>query len=276
MNNKDIKDKAVFVVGLLAAFLAFSAFKDELSKVYILILGRDYSLLTIMILFIVLLALSVYLYALDYLKYSLGKYQNFIIFKCLIPLANFFYFFALILPILMLLIWILGFVQITQILNEYRPIIITLDSILAVIAGVLSVFYAVSVTKKIKEGAILKIENQKNFYLKRAIDLFKNNFYSETLIETQKTLEQYLRQRLLLEKDLTTRYLPMMKLIEYANNQSLLDDSKLNLIRDLQRLRNEVVHGMKSVDREQAQMAINTVRRIIKNEYDGTTETHRK
>jgi len=125
--GKDLaKEKSLFVVALFGAFLAFSSFKTDLSMIYITINNSQFSLLSLMVIFVVLLAISVYLFALDFVKYSFGKYQNFFGFKAIIPLANFFYSLAILFPIIIIFSWFLSISAIDNLTNKYRSAIIIL------------------------------------------------------------------------------------------------------------------------------------------------------
>ena len=66
MNERDNKDKAIVIVGFLAIFLAFSSFKSEFSQIYLSIGESKYSIFNLLVFFIILLTISVYLFALDY------------------------------------------------------------------------------------------------------------------------------------------------------------------------------------------------------------------
>jgi HEPN domain-containing protein len=266
MNDKDIKDKAIFIVGFLAVFLALSSFKDELKAIHLLIGEGSYSLFHIILFFVTLLTISTYLYALDYLKYSFSRYQNSFIFKWIIPTANFFYFIAILYPILVLLFWIIGSGPLYNFTKQNTHTIRIFDLVGVLSLGMLGIYSAYLATKKAKIEEIEKVERLKTGYLQKALQLFENKFYGETVIETYKVLEQLLREKLLREKNLTTRYISIKQLIELALNKKILDKKSVHLIDELRIARNKGVHSSEPITRENAEFFINSVRTILETE----------
>ncbi len=267
MNDKQIQDKAFFVVGLLAAFLAFSTFKDDLSKIGLIIGNRIYPLFGIMIFFIILLTISVYLYALDYLRFNFGKYQNFFLFRWIIPLANFFYSFAMLFPILVIFFWIIGSEPFYGFAKQHEHAVIIFDGIAGSILAISSFFNAIRLTRRTVREATETIEKLKDSYLERALKLFDNKFYAETVIEAQKTLEEYLKEKLLEEKDLTTKYMGMRQLLDFADKNNIFSDKKyISLIKDLIGIRNKAVHSSDPITKEQAEFALEVVKNTFKDE----------
>ena len=106
--EKNIVNKSLFSVGLIAIFLSLYQFKEELGS--IIIQGENkssISLLSVIIMFSICLIISVYFYALSYIKYSFGeKVQEFFIFKIIVFLGDLFYSTAMFYPILILIIYI--------------------------------------------------------------------------------------------------------------------------------------------------------------------------
>ena len=108
MDNPQIKDKAIFIAALLAAFFPLIAFKDYLSNIKVVILdGHLYTIWSLILFSIIFLMISIYLYALSYIQHNLGKFKNNFIFKpifnIIIFTANFTYSLALISPILIII-----------------------------------------------------------------------------------------------------------------------------------------------------------------------------
>ena len=103
MDNKNIKDKALFIIGLMAIFLSLTTFKDSLSLILVPAGTQTFTLWNLIVFLISTLMVSVYLFALSYIQPSFGKYQNNLIikwvFNIIIFIANFCYSVALILPI---------------------------------------------------------------------------------------------------------------------------------------------------------------------------------
>ena len=266
MNNSNIKDKAVFGVGFLAALLAFSSLKEELLKIHITISGHQYSLFNIMIFFIILLSVSIYLYALDYLRYNFGKYQNHIIFRSIVPLANFFYSIAILFPVLVFLAWIIGSGPVYNFVKQHMGGVVIFDVVGILIATTAAAMNAYLFSKREKRELKETIESLRTKSLHRALELHENKFYGETLIEISKTLERYLQEKLFDENGFTSKYIPLRQLVEIASQKQIISKKNIALIMDLIALRNKAAHSSDPITKEQSEFGLNTVRVVFENE----------
>ena len=266
MNDQQIKDKAIFVVGLLAAFLAFSTFKEDLIKINFYISGKPFNLLGGILIFILLLTFSVYLYALDYVRYSFGKYQNFMLFRLIIPLANFFYSAAVLFPVLIFFMWLISILPIKNFAQKHEVGILVFDIVGVLIVIVISIFNSISTTRRQKQKDAEEIEALRSNYLQRAFDLFKNSFFGESIMEAFKALDLYLREKLLEKDTLSTKFTNIKDLTNLAIKYKIIDPKSLPALEDLRGMRNQAAHSLKPFTKEQAEFAINTVRSILEHQ----------
>lgn len=275
MNEALTKDKAIFVVALLGAFLAFSPFKDDLSNIYILIGNIKYTLLGIMITFIALLALSVYLYALDYIRYNFGKYQNAFVFRCIIPVANFFYSVAILFPLLILFLWIVSFGSSISFVKKYFFIIWIFDFIGSVAVGILSIKNSVFLRKEAKKEELESIEKAKAIALQRAIQLLCGDFYRESMMESFKALELALREILLQNDSLhEPQFINVIQLANMALENKLINKNTLSEIQKLQSLRDKIIHSWVEVTKDQANFALKVVRDILEKDVNNFKQSN--
>lgn len=133
-------NKSIFAVGLIAIFLSMYQFRDELNSIIIQGSGKSsISLFAVIVVFCFLLIISVYLYALNYIKYSFKEnIQGWFIFKAIIFLANLFYFLAMFFPLLVFIIAIIN------ILNIPIKNILIFDIIGVLILGVFGIISAIA------------------------------------------------------------------------------------------------------------------------------------
>lgn len=134
-------NKSIFAVGLIAILLSLYQFRDEFSSIIIISKNNSsVSLMSVIIFFCFLLIISVYLYALHYVKYSFGeKIRKWSIFKVIIFLADLFYFLAMFFPILIFTIFITNKFNIsTNNLLVFDVIISILSVILGIISAIVS------------------------------------------------------------------------------------------------------------------------------------------
>lgn len=266
MTDRDIKEKAVFVVGLLAAFLAFSFFKDDLSQKYLLIANQPYSLWHSTVFFVILLAISVYLYALNYIRYSFGRFQNFFVFRWIIPTANFFYSLAILYPIIVLIAWVLGSEPIYGFALQHQKAMGVFDIVATLVALALAGADAFFSRMRQKREEAQSIEANKVSYLERAIRLIDQGFYGEALMEAQKVLEQYLREKLLSKEGSSPRFVSMRQLVQMAEIAKIVDAKHIAPIKDLQDLRNKAAHSSDPVTKAQADFGLRLVKQVLENQ----------
>lgn len=262
MGKDLIKEKGIFVVGLMAAFLAFSAYKEELSSIRIQ-MGAHMAptLSSLFLVFVIFLALSVYFYALDYLKYSYPRFQNSFIFKVTAFLGNFFYSLGIIFPLLVLVSWIASGIPPTP--PKYQAWLIIFDTVGVILISIGAAANAIYQMMRGRNQAIENIDRTKLLSLGRALQLLDNGFYREVIVESFRVLEFFLRERLLREGGLYTQGMPVSVLIEFAKKRDVLDERITSQVMDLRALRNQAVHSDQSFNKEQATFAIDTIRSIL-------------
>lgn len=263
MNNKQINEKALFVVGLLATFLAFSSYKETLIFIKLDIGGHGVSLWSLMTSFVIFLALTVYFYALDYLRYSFGKYQNFFLFRGIIPIANFFYSVAILSPILVIFFWIASDPYIFGFLSKYKHAAEIFDVIGIIAIAIGSIFNSRVLSREAKLKEAEAMDELKNGFLQRASQLYQNDFFAETIFESQKALELYLRERLLSDRDIYTRNIKLSDLFNLAQKNNLVDEKTLVKLKMLRQQRNAIAHSQINATKEEAFSALNLVRDVL-------------
>jgi len=264
MNSKEIKDKAFFVVALLAAFLAFSSFKDSLSSIYLSIANHNYNLLHIVIFFVGLLTISVYFYALDYIKYSFGKYQNFLLFRMINPIANFFYAIAILFPVFILFVWIVGSSPTYDFLKANTHTMEIFDSFGAVLLVLTGFFSAYFRDKMQNDDLARKLEKVQNTYIQTALKFYDKEFYGGTVLEVFNALEQFLRENLL-KIGRYTESVSIDRLLELAQKNNIINGKDAKDIRDLRIQRNQYVHRTGQISKQNAEAAISLMKKFLEN-----------
>ncbi len=255
--NQDIKEKGVFVVGFLATALAFSSFKDSLEGIIVNFGSYSTNIFQLSEVFFALLALSAYLYALDYLRYNLGEYQNLFVFKAILFLANGFYFLALIYPICLFAVWIVVSTPIDKHPElQYTPISFISKIIGTVIGSLLGGVISYQYEKLKKRREVEVLETQKRIFLDKASRLYEQGLYSEAVLDIFKSVDQALREKLLTSKDLTSRHIPFSGLVHMIGKNEILNKVDISSLRFLLELRNSAVHLPEPLTKEQAKEAL--------------------
>jgi len=261
MENDQIKDKAIFVVGLMAAFLAFSSYKEELSQIHLQIGQRTPTLSSLFLFFIGILSLSVYFFAIHYLKFNYPRFQNSFVFKTAGFLANMFYSLGILFPLFILLLWIVPIIPTPP--NKFMPAVLAFDIFGGIFAVSLAIFNAVSQQNERRKKEIENIDQNKAHALQHALQLFENKFYGEAIVESFKVLEIFLREILLQKLGIYTEGISPSRIIEVTIKHEILDKRAANQVNKLRKIRNLAVHSDKPVRRREAERVLKAVRSIL-------------
>lgn len=265
MNENNNKDKAIFAVGLLAAILAFSPFEDSLKEIIIFSLpGKpSLSLLEVLFLFALFLAISVYLFALDYVKYGFGlKAQNNFIFKSISFFANLVYSFAIFFPIFIFIMAILLASPIDDFALRYKDSVLIFNIVGGGIYLIFILWNTVAKIKRMKQERIILAEDRENDELKNATRLFRDGYFSESILSSYKVLEFSLSKQLSEAGVVIPPETRFREILSFATGKILTQELSAK-INSLVTLRNRAVHENVSLTKEQAEFALNMVREIL-------------
>ncbi len=263
MNTDYVKNKSTFAVALLAAFLAFSPFKDELDEIFILLGLWETSLLKITIIFFILLTLATYMYALNHIRYGYGvKIQSYL--KWILSIANFLYIVALLFPIAIFLIWIISLIintiEIPKVLVENISIFIAY--LIALALGIISGIVSKKMTKNVRHQFAKLLKEQGEEQLQKASQLYKNGFYSESILEIFKVLELNLRGKLE-GIGIYTKNINIYDLIALSLKKAIIMKSDVENIDKLRKWRNRAAHFDVSFTKKDANLALEITKIIL-------------
>jgi hypothetical protein len=219
------------------------------------------------IIFVGLLGLSSYFYALNYIRYG-TRFQNKLFFRWLISLANFFYDLALLFPLLTIFIWLADFlvsiIKIPVISPIFAgfPIGVVLGSIGAIIISIVAALISKVQSANYREIRARLFNNQAEYELQLAEKLYKNELYSGYIIEIFKSVEMNLRKKLE-EKNFDTKNMNVSSLIRLAISEGILSGQYLAGLNDLRVMRNNAAHGDIKFTKEQTDFAHDLVKNIL-------------
>jgi hypothetical protein len=150
MPEDQIYNKSIFAIGLIAAVLALNPLIGDLNHVIIFKDAKDgnLTLAGVLLIFVLFLSVSVYLYALNYIKYGYEKEaRNNLFFKIIIWSANFFYSIAVGFPLLVFLMVITNSVGFIYALEKFRTEAIIFDIIGSAVLVGMSIYDATNTFK---------------------------------------------------------------------------------------------------------------------------------
>ena len=268
-----ISDKASFMIGLAAVILAIFPFKDRLDSVKLNILGYDFTIFYLAIIFLGLLLLSSYLYGLNNIRY------NYEIFttkwlrwsKYIEDLAHIIYTLAFIFPILVILLWILtGIIPVINLLSKITheniksTANIVFDS-LSIITIIMSAVLSFSLFRNKEKNEIENLNDNQKIHVSIAKKNYNIGDYRLTILNLFQAVMLALKSNLVQYIGLNINKVPSHIILNVALQRKLITEQEKQIIRDLMGLRNQVAHDIDSfhTSKEQVEKLENMIIPII-------------
>lgn len=259
-----ISDKTEFILAFAALVIGLSGFSPELQKIPVDLGFNVYNLRDLGLVVFVLLFFSIYLYALDSIRYGISFLENQKIFKFLQRAAHVFYMFAIIFPLVLCVVWLI--VLITRnfpVINirNYVDVIAIVSSLVGVVVPVILTWFQL----KGKERAVYeKINEDASKLLIEANNLVKEKKWRLSVIETFRLLELMFRNRAE-ELGIDVNRIPFTRLAHIFLNKDYLTKTQAAKLDQLRELRNLAVHPEENISKEQATYAIDVVNEVSRN-----------
>lgn len=262
--DENIKNKSFFVVALLASFLAFGVFKDELKSFFVNFGLFKLSILDLLVIFYLVLALSIYFFAINFLLHDVKWKNNFLIKSCY-NIGNFLYALAMILPIIFLIAWLISWIlsafgnfvsaETHGILNTTSALLLLFGIILAGIkSGIESI--------QEENRAIKKYGKLGDEKMEKTILLNRKGFYSEAIISLCSSLEFNLRRRLV-EKGFSTGDRSFMDLLDLAKKKKILSEQGWKALSGIRSSRNKVVHYGETMSKDEMNQVLLSIKDVL-------------
>ena len=259
-----ISDKTEFILAFAALVIGLSGFSPELQKIPVDLGFNVYNLRDLGLVVFVLLFFSIYLYALDSIRYGISFLENQKIFKFLQRAAHVFYMFAIIFPLVLCVVWLI--VLITRnfpVINirNYVDVIAIISSLIGVVVPVILTWFQL----KGKERAVYeKINEDASRLLIEANNLVKEKKWRLSVIETFRLLELMFRNRAE-ELGIDVNRIPFTRLAYIFLNKGYLTKTQAAKLNQLRSLRNSAIHSEENISEEQATYAIDVVNEVSRN-----------
>ena len=267
-------EKISFIIAFVGVIIALEPISDGLKSIGIdLSIDVDFGFAeyNILLLFYItfgLLLLSLYVYALDYVRYGFTIFDHITMLKHLQPIANTFYFFAVISPIAYLTI--IATVKIYKMVPVLNADGLALVNFIVGLIMVLIGFYITGVIflaswRQINESNQAKEEHldESAFNsMNEARQLVDKRLWNLSIIEVYRSLELSINKKLL-ELGIDARKIPFHRSIGILSTQGVLtadEADKLNYVRGL---RNESVHSSIKFSEDEALDAIKIINDIL-------------
>jgi len=246
-----ISNKTEFILAFAAIIIGIGAFGPNLKSTQIDLGFRTFSLWELALTSFSLLCISIYVYAIDSIRYGLSFLEGRKIFKHLQRVAHLVYFLAITSPLVYVFIWLL--VALLELIPSEEimkriDIISLIGSVVAGAVAVISALLQLRVKEKIEdellgqEAAKLTLETD---------DLINKRKWRLVAIESFRLLELMMRSKAR-ELGLEQSKLPFIRLVKIFVNKGIIskmEAAKLDYVREL---RNLAVHSEKKIKKEEA------------------------
>lgn len=272
-NEINFSDKNTFVVAFFALVIALSPLNGFLNKISVSILIGEYSLLDLVYVPISLLALSMYAYAINYIRYDYALLFSWRWLRHIESLANVLYLLAILAyPLL-----VLGMYLLDRIIQVIAPVFSrwlesavvlrgSIFSILSILISVLVIILQFWKSQKELENTKEQLRiNEK--YLKDEIGrLSSRGDHEMVLLKTYNNLVNTI------ELDLAEKYGPIVskmsppKIVDMARSARVLLPEEVSLIADIRGVRNRIAHSTENnvIPEEAAKDLVEKTNKIIK------------
>lgn len=259
-----ITEKTYFVIALVGVIIALEPFKDDLKNINIDFGFANYNILVPLYTTFALLILSLYIYALDYVRYGFKKLDGLTWFKYLQYTANSLYFIAILSPIVYLATW--GFVKIYRmipILNIGLPQLAAfIFPLISIVLSSLSILAAWRQTKELNQAEEEHLEDSASNSMNEARQLVEKRLWNLTIIEVYRSLELSISKKLL-ELGFDAKKIHFVRSINILLNRGVLTTDEANMVNYIRELRNKAVHTSIEFSEEEASTAIENIKDIL-------------
>jgi hypothetical protein len=249
-----MKDKISFSIALMGIAISTAFLKDDLTILFINYQYFEVSLLHLIYLTIGLLALSIYFYSLDYIKYGFISIASFTIFKKLSLLGHIFYLLSILSPIIYLIVYIIFLIlaTISKIqINELQ---------ISVIIGALGLFFtlfSISLSLRIRKQERQKkreeLQNLSNDSLKGLDDAYNQKRWNQYFIDIFWALEYDVSIKLTY-MDIDHHHIPFDTRLKILESGGILDKKNTSKIFEMKNLRDKVLNNQYQMTKKDIDM----------------------
>jgi len=262
------KGKYEIILGFVTLVVSLSAFKEELSKIYIDLGFTTITFSQYFLYSVVGFSLCLYLYIIEFTvrETRIGHWK---IFDNLILLAYAIFVFILLSPLLIgLNVFVVSsYNYAIEKPNEQRErIIIIILQVINFVFVVGSLLEGQKIFKKRRETIMEEVETNQILEIETAEKLYKDAYYSQAILEIFKAFESYL-QREVLEKNHRAPK-PIYELLSVSQKLGIINGEDQANIKNLLKLRMAAAHKTEIIlTRSDAESAIDFVKRITSKDF---------
>lgn len=265
--NINFSAKLEFIVGFFAIIFALTTFKDKLELIKLDILIGSFSLYSLISFFLGLLFISIYLYALNYIRYdfpALLKIKWLSWLGYIEFLARLTYFITIIFPLFLLIMSCIS--SVIKLLPAIPSNFENLLGVIIVFLTVLISFIMQLLRLREEESALMdELKEKVRRFSLEVKNLYEKRLYDLVLLNLYNILTKLIGSRLVKKYGLDIERISSKALIDLAEKNKLVSKNDLAFINDLRILRNQVAHGTltEKISKNKVEFFMNRINEII-------------
>lgn len=256
-----IREKYAFVIGVVTLLILLSNFTEILAEINIDLGFIAFNLKQYYLGIVGGISLCFYLYIIESI-FRESKIGNWTLFEYIVRFAYYLFGFILLSPLLILLSWLAY--QLFDLIGEER--MRDINKVLNFIIILLTLIYSVISTNrylKIRKKLLQEsMEEEEIRELDNASKLYRDGYYSQSILESFKVLEIHLF-RLLSDRGVRVRRHKIQELIDKAFQQEIINYNDKEQINKIRKMRNSAAHLNVEHNQEQAELALKYSRELI-------------
>lgn len=266
------KERYEFIVGYVALIIALSSFKEELKKIIIDIGLVKFDLSQYLFIVICGFFICILFYIIPYI-FSSTNFSHWRIFRIIEYISYFMFIIIALSPLLIFSIWIIKF-AIDELSSAYPDKQDSAIRVIAIFLSILSGMLSVFIVTKYRIEKLLKIKNQieekEIRELEIAEKLYKDNYFSQAILEAFKVLESHI-YKLLISKDIKINRGRFTEMFNLAYRYKLISKDDLLKMLEIRSVRNNVAHlSNTEYKEEEAKQIISYIKDLIKKNSNDT------
>lgn len=259
-----IKNNFEIILGFVTLIISLSAFKDELSLINIDLGFKTITLAEYFLYSVIGFSISLYLYIFEIVvrDTKIGKWK---FFDYTLKIAYSLFALIILSPILIIIYVILY--QLNMQLEENESFTKILMIVLRITLLIVTILYSVFAAKRYIIVRKIKLQEQAEESEIKGLDnankLFKDGYYSHSILESYKILETHL-YKILTAKDIRVSKFRFSDLIKISLEEKIITDEDLKNIENLRNMRNISAHTDQNHTKQQAESSLEFVKQLLK------------
>lgn len=246
------------ILGFLTIIISLSAFKDELSLLEVDLKFISFRLNQFFFVFILGITISFYLYSVERLFNTL-TIKQFKIIKWITLSAYLLFILLAISPIAIFLLWSFALINIS-----FSVIVrAVFYGIVGGMIGQITILIFKQFIKSKKNIKIEELEVNEIKELETSQKLYDQNFYSQSIVETNKTIQTTLNL-ILINRNIDGTRINFLEITSYCLKKKIITLEDLKEIEKIRKLRNEATHLNVINTKDEALYAITFAKKLIK------------